>query len=234
MKKQLLAGTAFVAAAMLVAGGAMAQDKMKKKMMKPSISVNGSYEGIVGGILDEDLGAGAQDTPALDTRTDAEIHFNGRATLDSGMKIHARVELEGMDEHAGARPDKGFAQDPIDEYFIAVSGSFGQIVLGGTGGAPVRMLTGTQRVLGNRRRRDPQLRQCLGPTRPSWPAALLSAALAAGHGRLGEGHLHLPEIRRLPGRRDLHAGRSRLRGRQQRPDRRQRGCPRRSRGGGQL
>ena len=39
MKKQLLAGTAFVAAAMLVAGGAMAQDKMKKKMMKPSISV---------------------------------------------------------------------------------------------------------------------------------------------------------------------------------------------------
>ena len=33
MKKQLLAGTAFVAAAMLVAGGAMAQDKMKKKMM---------------------------------------------------------------------------------------------------------------------------------------------------------------------------------------------------------
>ena len=47
-----------------------------------------------------------------------------------------------MDEHAGARPDKGFAQDPIDEYFISVSGSFGNIILGGTGGAPVKMLTG--------------------------------------------------------------------------------------------
>ena len=41
MKKQLLAGTAIVAAAMFVAGGAMAQDK---KMMKPSISVNGYWE----------------------------------------------------------------------------------------------------------------------------------------------------------------------------------------------
>ena len=82
MKKQLLAGTAFVAAAMLVAGGAMAQDKMKKKMMKPSISVNGYSEAVVGGILDESLGVGESDTSALDVRTDAEIHFNGRATLD--------------------------------------------------------------------------------------------------------------------------------------------------------
>ena len=136
MKKQLLAGTAFVAAAMLVAGGAMAQDKMKKKMMKPSISVNGYYEGVVGGILDEDVGA---DTTALDTRTDAEIHFNGRATLDSGMKIHARVELEGQNNHSMAAPRHG---DPIDEYFVKVSGSFGSITLGGTGGAPVKMLTG--------------------------------------------------------------------------------------------
>ena len=58
MKKQLLAGTALVAATMLVAGGAMAQDK---KMMKPSISVNGYFRrAVVGGILDEDMGA---DTP---------------------------------------------------------------------------------------------------------------------------------------------------------------------------
>ena len=134
MKKQLLAGTAFVAAAMLVAGGAMAQDKMKKKMMKPSISVNGYSEAIVGGILDESLGVGESETSALDVRSDAEIHFNGRATLDSGMKIHARVELEGMEAHADG--------DTIDEYFLSVSGSFGQVVLGGTAGAPVRMLTG--------------------------------------------------------------------------------------------
>ena len=148
MRKQLMAGTALVAATMLVAGGATAQDK---KMMKPSISVNGYYEGIVGGIADEDIKHVvttaddnqatirkstdvATDTSALDTRTDAEIHFNGRATLDSGVKIHTRWELEGQYNHSTG--------DPIDEYFLSIAGSFGQIVLGGTEGAAVKMLTG--------------------------------------------------------------------------------------------
>ena len=165
MRAHLMAGTALVAATML-AGGALAADK---KMMKPSISVNGYYEGVVGGIVDDtqdktytwmavDLDGTAgvadytqdpdtrtmgkmstkKDTSALDTRTDAEIHFNGRATLDSGMKIHARVELEGQNNHS----DGGSGDDPIDEYFLSVSGSFGQIILGGTGGAPVKMLIG--------------------------------------------------------------------------------------------
>ena len=166
MRKQLMAGTALVAATMLVAGGAAAQDK---KSMKPLISVNGYYEGVVGGILDDSQemtysymgvdvdGAAAvtwtdpqaaavvalpmgkmsteKDTSALDTRTDAEIHFNGRATLDSGIKIHTRWELEGQNHHSQAG-------DPIDEYFLSVSGSFGQVILGGTEGAAVKMLTG--------------------------------------------------------------------------------------------
>ena len=155
MRKQLMAGTALVAAMMLVATGTAAADK---KMMKPSISVNGYYEGIVGGILDEsqetsivrtpaaDNGAlaegnpasammdDAMDTSAVDTRTDSEVHFNGRATLESGIKIHARWELEGQYNHS--------ASDPIDEYFLSVSGSFGSITLGGTEGAAVKMLTG--------------------------------------------------------------------------------------------
>ena len=159
MRQQLMAGTALVAATMLVAGGALAADK---KMMKPSISVNGYYEGVVGGLLSDsqetkysykgvDNGSGSTpafadnaaavptkmdnkvDTSALDTRTDAEVHFNGRATLDSGVKIHTRWELEGQNHHN---------TDPIDEYFLSVSGSFGQIILGGTEGAAVKMLTG--------------------------------------------------------------------------------------------
>ena len=126
MKKQLMAGTALVAATMFIAGGAVAAEK---KMMKPSISVNGSVEALVGGILDEDMG---EDTSAIDVRYDSEIHFNGRATLDSGVKIHARTELEG----------KYGTDGRIDEYFLSLSGSFGNIILGGTGGAPVKMLTG--------------------------------------------------------------------------------------------
>ena len=46
----------------------------------------------------------AKDTSALDTRTDAEIHFNGRAATDDGMKFHARVELEGQNNHSQCVP----------------------------------------------------------------------------------------------------------------------------------
>ena len=77
-----------------------------------------------------------KDTSALDTRTDAEVHFNGRASTDDGIKYHMRVELEGQN-NAQQR-----LTDPIDEYFLSIAGSFGQIILGGTGGAPVKMLTG--------------------------------------------------------------------------------------------
>ena len=196
MKKQLMAGTALVAATMFIAGGAVAAEK---KMMKPSISVNGYYEGVVGGILDEDSGA---DTSALDTRTDAEIHFNGRATLDDGMKIHARVELEGQNNHSAANA----GGDPIDEYFVSVSGSFGKIILGGTGGAPVKMLTGLSGSwatgVGENLSFDDGWVQSMSDG-PDCTTGF--AALAAGHGRCGEDDLHLPEIRRLPGRPDLLA-----------------------------
>ena len=134
MRTHLMAGTALVAATML-AGGALAADK---KMMKPSISVNGYYDALVGGILNEEQKKGgedmAPDTTGLDVRTDAEIYFNGRATTDNGLKIHAHIQLEGSQTHSES--------DPIDEYFLSVSGSFGKIILGGTGGAPVKMLTG--------------------------------------------------------------------------------------------
>ena len=137
MRTHLMAGTALVAATML-AGGALAADK---KMMKPSISVNGYYDAIMGGVLDETHEMGGEDvsvdTSGLDVKTDTEVHFNGRATLDNGMKLHARWEFEGQ-----AQGGSAVAGDWNDEYFLSVSGSFGKIILGGTGGAGVKMLTG--------------------------------------------------------------------------------------------
>ena len=137
MRQHLMAGTALVAATML-AGGALAADK---KMMKPSITVNGSGDYVIGGVLIEEQKSGgmdvAKDTSALDSRTDAEIHFNGRAQTDNGLKFHMRVELEGQDATSPGAND-----DQIDEYFLSVSGSFGQVIIGGTIGAPGKMLTG--------------------------------------------------------------------------------------------
>ena len=154
MRKHLMAGTALAAATMLVAGGAVAADK---KMMKPSLSVGGYFSHEVGAILDRsmetkrtttaygsDTTFGTEDdvittsktddeveTSALDARNDAEVHFTGRATLDSGISIMTRVELEG-----------NTAADQIDESYIVVSGSFGQITLGSDDNAPDKMLLG--------------------------------------------------------------------------------------------
>ena len=161
MRKHLMAGTALAAATMLVAGGALAADK---KMMKPSLTVGGFFAHEVGGMLDRneetkttamalatggDLtqatlpGASAAGVPAsatmddevetsaVDSRNDAEIHFKGQATLDSGIKIGVRVELEG-----------NTASDQIDESYMTISGSFGQITLGSDDNAPDKMLLG--------------------------------------------------------------------------------------------
>ena len=134
MRTHLMAGTALVAATMLAAGGAAAQDK-KMKAMAPSISVGGFYNVIVGGFLDEADETGNQDntvdTSALDVRTNGEVHFNGSATLDNGIKVATRVELEGQNNHSHASA----GGDPIDHYFLSVSGTFGQIVIGGLPGA---------------------------------------------------------------------------------------------------
>ena len=144
MRKQLLAGTALAAATMLVAGGAVAADKN-------SISVGGSYAVQVGGFLDESAEKTSpsgststkSDTSAFDVRHNTEVHFNGSATLDNGIKIATRVELEGQnhgthEEGAGSGKDA----DPIDHYFVSISGGFGQIVLGGTPGVPATMIGG--------------------------------------------------------------------------------------------
>ena len=134
MHRHLMTATALVAASMLAAGGAVAADK--KMAGKPSISVNGYFDALVGGILNEEQKVAGKDespdTSAIDVRTDSEIHFNGRATLDNGLKVHMRSELEGQ-QGGGQR---------LDEYYLSLSGSFGRIILGGTGGAPIKMLTG--------------------------------------------------------------------------------------------
>ncbi len=145
---------------MLAAGGALAADK---KMAKPSMSVSGYAEHVVGGIISrteekngEDISV---DTNALDKRNNVEVFFNGNATLDNGIKIQARIELEGSSHTGGPtgvdadgnavaptpgahlQPNAANSDDQIDEMFLAISGSFGKIVLGPTENAPVQMLT---------------------------------------------------------------------------------------------
>ena len=128
MKKQLLAGTALAAAVMFAAGGAVAAEKkMEKKMMKPSIAVGGYHDVNFGAPISEDL---ENNRTGADFYMDSEIWFKGQAELDSGIKIVVRAELEAQT-----------AGDQMDEYWLSLSGSFGQIILGGTENAASKMVT---------------------------------------------------------------------------------------------
>jgi len=151
MKKQLLITTALVTAgAFALSGAALAG--------KPKLSLGGHTEQIFG------VGNNANDFDALngqrtgfDVHSDSEVHFNGSVTLDNGIKIRTRVELEGnsADQTAGRNSNvingaPGTAAngagagsvDFIDEHWMRISGSFGEIRLGSGDAAGQAMTTG--------------------------------------------------------------------------------------------
>ena len=143
MKKQLLTSTALVAAGVLaVSGPALAQGK-------PSLTLGGSTEQIFG------VGSNADAFDAVngarvgwDQHSDTEIHFKGSVTLDNGIKIVTRTELEGesVDAVNGTSNTTNGAgagvQDYIDETWMRISGSFGEVRLGSGDPAAMAMTTG--------------------------------------------------------------------------------------------
>jgi predicted porin len=122
MKKQLLGTTALVAASMLAWSG----DASAQKVQPVQVTVGGYY-GQWLGYVDQDnrsgpntLGAPTTGKPAkFDTRSDSEIHFNGRTTLDNGITVGFRVELEANTD-----------SDQIDESYAFVESRFGRIEIG--------------------------------------------------------------------------------------------------------
>jgi hypothetical protein len=143
MKKQLLTTTALVAAGVLtVSGAALAQ--------KPTLSLGGFTEQIFGvGQNDDAFDAASGQRIGFDQQSDTEIHFNGAVTLDNGIKIRTRVELEGNSiDNAGTTnianggSAAGTSEDFIDENWMRISGSFGEVRLGSGDAAAQAMTTG--------------------------------------------------------------------------------------------
>lgn len=128
MKKHLLTSTALAAAgALVLSAPALAQGK------KPKLSISGWTEQIVGFADNDNTGAYSGGGDGIDQHTDSEIHFNGAVTLDNGINIRTRIELEG-----------NTSGDQIDEHWMRISGSFGQVTLGAQDGAAQLMVTGYQ------------------------------------------------------------------------------------------
>jgi hypothetical protein len=118
MKKALLSTTAIVAAG-VIAAPANAADRIK-------LSLGGYTEQFIG-FADAEEDTGVRDIRAFDTQNDSEVYFSGNTTLDNGIKIGVRFELEaGANDNTGVRG----GGTEIDEAWMDISGSFGALRIG--------------------------------------------------------------------------------------------------------
>jgi len=146
MKKQLLTTTALVAAGVLTVSGAALADA-------PKLTLGGSTEQIFGVGNNDDAfdAASGFNRTGFDQHSDGEVHFNGAVTLDNGIKIRTRVELESNSDNTAVAgttangingaPAAGNT-DYIDEHWMRISGSFGEVRLGSGDPAGMAMTTG--------------------------------------------------------------------------------------------
>lgn len=131
MKKLLYGSTALLAAGVL-ASSADAAERIK-------LGVGGYFTAGMG-YADQDDGAGEPGANRRDhfVFREAEIHFEGKTTLDNGIEFGVNIQLEGESETEAA--DGG--ADQIDESYIWIEGGFGRINLGSENSAAYLMSYG--------------------------------------------------------------------------------------------
>ena len=130
MKKHLLGTTALVAAGLF---GLVDTAAAQTKVQPIQVSVGGYWGEFVSYTSQDDRCAIANGTSGkctqFDQWSDKEIHFNGRTTLDNGLTIGFRLELEGNTD----------ATDQIDETWMFIEGRFGRVELGSINNVQYRM-----------------------------------------------------------------------------------------------
>jgi predicted porin len=117
MKKLLLSTTAMAMAGAIAAPASAAEWNVR---------VGGFMEQYVA-YADSDANF-AGDFDGIDSKQDAEIWFLPSITLDNGIKFGANVQLEALT-----------GGDQIDEAFMFIKGSFGEILLGSENSAGYKM-----------------------------------------------------------------------------------------------
>ena len=120
MKKYLLASTAIVAATAL-STPSFAADPIKLKL--------GGYFAGFAAFIDDD----GTDLRDFAFGQDSEVHVKGKTTLDNGIKVSFKAEIELEDDTAAG------ASDLVDEVNISFAGGFGKITFGQEDGASSKM-----------------------------------------------------------------------------------------------
>ena len=124
--KKVLYSTTFLAAASLAFG---AQDAQAKKAQPLKIGVGGYMKQVMGfaeqsGSFESTASAtGRVGYDSFNVWQDSEIYFRGSTKLDNGVGVSVTVQLETDDPNDAAS---------IDESYMALSGGFGDIHIGGT------------------------------------------------------------------------------------------------------
>jgi predicted porin len=121
MRKLLLGSTGLFSAGLALGGltGAAAAEEPIR------LTVGGYFKSAYQIVVDDnENGEDGRSEPGYDRNidgffSDAEIHFVGRTTLDNGLEVGARVELEGETDN-----------DQIDEAWVWFSGGFGEFRIG--------------------------------------------------------------------------------------------------------
>lgn len=126
MKKALIGTSALIAVGLLTAQGASAEEKIK-------LGLSGNYR-VLGGIVNQDDGPtnDAANTRNHGIGTDGKVNFSGKTTLDSGIEVGVRAELE-LQSNA----------DVIDEHYMWIENTdvWGRIEMGDRDGAGNKMNT---------------------------------------------------------------------------------------------
>jgi len=116
--RTLMLGSSALVSAGLAIGASQAAEGV-------TLTIGGRYMGAAGGLLQEDFANPFVDEDDLRNyvfKQDVEVHFRGEATLDNGLVVGAKIELEG-----------GTSADQIDEvYAYFRSARFGEIRFGDT------------------------------------------------------------------------------------------------------
>lgn len=126
MKKALIGTSALIAVGLLTAQGASAADRI-------SLGLSGNYS-VLGGIVNQDDGTAESVAGARDhgIGADAAINFSGSTTLDNGMEVGVRIQMEGQD---------GSLSGDVDENFIWIENTdvWGRVEMGNRDGADNKM-----------------------------------------------------------------------------------------------
>lgn len=123
MNRKLLLGTTA-----LVAGGVVAAD-MAEAADPLRLEVRG-YRNEAFGIVAAESDVFDENFNNTNYRSDGEIHFRGSTTLDNGIEVGVRVELEAFTNN-----DDG-TFDQVDENYVFLEGGFGRLTLGSDDPAP--------------------------------------------------------------------------------------------------